>query len=38
VKRTLFALAALSGLAVVFRKQLLHLFTRTTGTWVGTKD
>ena len=36
MKRTLIVVGMVVGLAVVFRQQLLHLLTRTTGTWVGT--
>jgi hypothetical protein len=37
VKRTLIVVGVAAGLAAVFRKQLVHLLTRTTGTWVGTE-
>jgi riboflavin transporter FmnP len=37
VTRKLIVIGLVAGLAVAFRKQLLHLLTRTTGTWVGTE-
>ncbi len=34
----LLTVGVLGAVAVVFRKQLVHLLTRTTGTWVGTSE
>lgn len=31
-------LVAVIGVAYLVRTQLVHLLTRTTGTWVGTPD
>ncbi len=36
--RKLLAFGLLSALVVVFRKQLVRVLTRTTGTWVGTSE
>jgi len=35
--RKALTVTALAGLAVAFRRQLLHVLTRFTGTWVGTE-
>lgn len=34
--RKLIVLVGLGAAAVAFRKKLVHLLTRLTGTWVGT--
>ena len=34
--KKLFAVVALAGAACAFRKHLVHLLTKLTGTWVGT--
>lgn len=38
VIRVLVRSAVAGGLAYGFRKQLVHLLTKTTGTWVGSPD
>jgi hypothetical protein len=34
----LIAILLVAAVAIVLRRQLLHLLTRTTGTWVGTEE
>ena len=34
--KRLLLIAVAIGTAVMFRQQLVHVLTRTTGTWVGT--
>jgi hypothetical protein len=34
----LVAMFAIGAVAVLLRKQLVHVLTKTTGTWVGTPD
>jgi hypothetical protein len=38
LSRTIVGLGVLATIGYVLRTQLVHLLTRTTGTWVGTPD